>query len=125
MQASLVLKRSLVFPSFVPGRIILDGSEICQSLENPAFRLIPAGTYGLSKHVSPTLKYHILYIHAPKPFNHHELHRGNTVSDSRGCPLVGYRFAFNTSALFYSQEALDLLVSLYVRGVFSTLTIID
>ena len=110
--------------AYAKGSILLEGVNLCDCLE-PAIGLrLPKGVYALICCMSPNLKYEVLYIQTHIPRSGYELHRGNTIADSRGCPLPGFFPSKSATNLIYSTEALNLIISLYKRDAFNTLSIL-
>lgn len=120
----LVLNRIVTSLNETIGVLYVNGLLICNSLEPHIVNCIPSGTYGLQLVLSPTFGYDVLYIAAPKPYNHCEFHRGNTFKDTSGCILPGLIFPQTPKSLHYSTEYLDLLVAMFSRRAFSSLHIL-
>lgn len=100
-------------PNYTIGRLHIDGSYFCDTLEDPVRELpascpdtprgaacrckgkvyartaIPAGYYRLTMEYSPRFKRRLPYLHDVPHFLGILIHSGNTVDDSAGCLIVG------------------------------------
>lgn len=121
---NLILVRTVYQLAYTAGNLYLHGRIVSDTLEPHISNCIPTGKYRLINVVSPKFDYNVLYIDAPKPWQHRELHRGNSPSDTTGCILPGLRFSHNPSYLQYSTEMLDLLIEMYNRREFEYLYIL-
>lgn len=107
------------------GKFYVDKVFLCDSIEPNVNRRLPAGIYDLIVTPSPNLHYDVLYICTPAPKKGYEIHRGNSIADSSGCPLAGFADPDKDNYLRFSKQGLDLLVSLYEQRIFSSLEIKD
>jgi len=71
---------------------------------------IPYGTYEIKMTMSNRFKRVLPLLIGVRGFEGVRLHRGNTAEDSHGCPLVGYKKAYNS--VFESTKAENDLVSI-------------
>jgi hypothetical protein len=121
----LILKRIWQDSQTTLGMFIFDSIKLCDSLEPHSIFRLKAGIYDLIVTPSPNLHYDVLYICTPAPQKGFEIHRGNTVHDTKGCPLAGWLNPKLVNTLRFSTEGLNILVSLYEKKIFSSLQIID
>jgi hypothetical protein len=86
----LYVIRDKVTGDAVCGRLLLDGSFICNTLERRC-KMLPLGTYRVEVNQSPKFKRKLplLYNDSIKASRGFRIHSGNTISDSSGCVLVG------------------------------------
>ena len=99
--------------NYTIGRLHIDGSYFCDTLEDPVRELpascpdtprgaacrckgkvyartaIPAGRYRLTMKYSPRFKRRLPYLHDVPHFLGILIHSGNTAGDSAGCLIVG------------------------------------
>ena len=100
-------------PNYTIGRLHIDGSYFCDTLEDTVRELpvscpdtprgaacrckrkvyartaIPAGCYRLTMEYSPRFKRRLPYLHDVPHFLGILIHSGNTADDSAGCLIVG------------------------------------
>jgi hypothetical protein len=95
---------------------------ICDILELPAVKRIPAGIYNLTKVHSPKLGYDVLLLSNVPNHSAIEIHRGNTVADTEGCLLTGYE---NNDSLVLSTIAHNHLMELFNSSIFNQIQIIN
>lgn len=119
----LQLVRTYADNSVTLGKFFIDGIFLCDSIEPPSYKRLPEGIYDLICTPSPSMHYDVLYICTPAPKKGYEIHRGNSVTDSKGCPLAGFAVPNGLPSLRFSKQALELLVSLFEQKVFSSLEI--
>lgn len=115
MMNTITLQRTWQDNTSTIGMFLFQDIKICDSLEPSVLKRLPEGRYELLLTPSPTLDYDVLYIMTPAPKKGYEIHRGNTVNDTRGCPLCGWLSPRLINTLQFSKEALDLLCSLHVN----------
>lgn len=86
--------------TYTIGRLYIDGSYFCDTLEDPVRDLarqpkvpgqtaIPAGTYDVVVNISPKFRRLLPLLLRVPHFEGIRIHRGNTAADTAGCPLVG------------------------------------
>lgn len=91
---------------------------VLHTLERPEVGLernkglrIPEGVYKIYPHKSPKFKEVVKIENYAVPADRHILiHAGNTISDSKGCILVGVDIDDDHSRLLYSRRALDVVL---------------
>lgn len=122
------------------GYLLVDGGFFCYTLEDKDRGLkqtdsllyikankifgktaIPYGDYKVQLSTSQRFKRVLPEVLNVKGFEGVRIHRGNTAEDTHGCPLVGFRKAFNQ--VFESTKAEEQLMAL-MQGKEITLTII-
>lgn len=92
----IIIERLSMDDKSVNGRLLVDGVEICQTLENHS-KLIPDGCYRYEVNKSPAFsKKRGKDVLLPLIYNSDvpasrgiRLHAGNSYEDSKGCVLVG------------------------------------
>lgn len=86
----LVIVRDTFTETAILGRLFLDGTCICFTLENRA-KAIPCGVYNVANSKSPKFKRELplLYGYNVAESRGIRIHAGNTSKDSAGCVLVG------------------------------------
>jgi len=86
----LILVREKASEKAVQGRLFLNDTFICYTLENAA-KAIPTGGYNIENSKSPKFKRELplLYSKAVPASRGIRIHVGNTVASSSGCILVG------------------------------------
>lgn len=121
------------------GYLLVDGGFFCYTLEDKDRGLkqtdsllyikankifgktaIPYGDYKVQLSTSQRFKRVLPEVLNVKGFEGVRIHRGNTAEDTHGCPLVGFRKAFNQ--VFESTKAEEQLMAL-MQGKEITLTI--
>lgn len=98
----LELRRDRSEPSILtrgtPGDLFIDGLRYCATLEDverprgekvPGETAIPTGTYQVVLEMSARFQRELPEIKGVPGFSEVKFHRGNTVRDTAGCPLVG------------------------------------
>lgn len=103
------------------GDLLVDGELECHTLEDPVRErvgvavamwkvagetAIPEGRYRVTLEQSPHFGPDTLTVHDVPGFSDIRIHAGNTVGDTRGCPLVGQRIQGETIAAGTSKGAL-------------------
>lgn len=121
----LILYRTYSDNVVTLGQFVFEDIHLCDSIEPNAARRLPAGIYDLICTPSPTLDYDVLYICTTPPKKGFQVHRGNSVIDSKGCPLAGFADPNRANYLRFSKQGLDLLISLFEQKLFSSLEIKD
>lgn len=121
----LTLQRTKKHKRYTLGTLSIEGEPFCQTLE-PTWRNIGPGGKGrkiLGKTAIPEGRYPLvvsrsekfggawlpLLLHVPQ-FAGIRIHAGNTVDDTRGCILVGYRTDKQPERLFDSRLWLHRLM---------------
>lgn len=121
----LLLSRVAFKPDYTIGKLHINGTYFCDTLELPSFG--KPGVNRNAKHCIQIGSYRVILSMSPKfgrllprllNVPNHEgilLHEGNSVSDTIGCILVG----FNTSIgyLTDSMKTITHLVSLFETSV--------
>jgi hypothetical protein len=94
----LTLKRTAKKPTYTIGKLYIDGTYFCDTLEDtvrpagvkiPGQTAIPAGEYKVVLTVSNRFKRLLPEILNVPDFIGIRIHRGNTYKDTEGCILVG------------------------------------
>jgi len=107
----LILYRRWQLPLYTIGRLLIDFSFFCNTLEDPVRELkdlnndgdfndpeegkiygdtaIPEGNYRITLEYSPTFKRVLPYLHDVPGFSGVMIHSGNSQADTKGCILVG------------------------------------
>lgn len=96
----LKLERFYLGDKYTIGRLSIDGTYYCDTLEDKVRDLpkeakvmhetaIPAGTYKVIVNVSPRFKRELPRLLNVPHFDGILIHRGNTAKDTSGCILVG------------------------------------
>lgn len=96
----LTLKRIALKPDYTIGKLYIDGTYFCDTLEDtvrdltkdakiPGKTAIPAGTYPVRVTFSPKFGRDLPLIENVPHFSGIRIHRGNTNADTSGCILVG------------------------------------
>lgn len=103
----VIVRDSNVVDRCVRGRLYFRGLYLCDSLENSMY-LVPSGIYRLSVTWSPKLKGMYPLIDVPQRSGI-RIHKGNYVTDSKGCVLVGWYSDSAATVLRYSTCAFNSL----------------
>lgn len=96
----LNLERLFLKPDYTIGKLYIDGSYFCDTLEDqvrdltkekkvPGRTAIPAGTYEVIVNISPRFRRKLPRLLDVPGFDGILIHRGNTAEDTAGCILVG------------------------------------
>ena len=96
----LILKRLYLKTDYTIGKLYMDGTYFCETLEDqvrdltkerkiPGRTAIPAGVYEIVVNVSPRFKRKLPRLLDVPGFDGILIHRGNTAEDTAGCILVG------------------------------------
>lgn len=96
----LRLERRFLKSAYTVGRLEMDGTYFCDTLEDrvrdlsrekkvPGETAIPAGTYEVIVNISPRFKRKLPRLLNVPGFEGILIHRGNTAADTAGCILVG------------------------------------
>lgn len=82
------------------GVLKINGESVCWTLEEPwrdnqeNVSCIPVGRYPLALEYSPSKKRKLWTIKGVPHRTYVRIHKGNTVNDTEGCPLVGTKPGF-------------------------------
>lgn len=96
----LILRRMESTGIHTGGKLYINGSYFCETLEDPERDIeeegkvygktaIPLGRYGIEVTYSPKFKRMMPLIKDVPNFDGIRIHAGNTVADTDGCPMVG------------------------------------
>lgn len=94
----LVLKRIAFRPTYTIGRLYINDSKFCDTIEDrvpkdgkkvPGLTAIPAGTYEVKLSWSPRFQKTLPLLLDVPGFSGVRIHSGNTEKDSEGCIIVG------------------------------------
>lgn len=96
----LNLERLFLKPDYTIGKLYVDGTYFCDTLEDrvrdltkekkvPGRTAIPAGTYEVIVNISPRFRRKLPRLLDVPGFDGILIHRGNTAEDTAGCILVG------------------------------------
>lgn len=92
----LELKRVAIKEKYIIGKLYIDGSYFCDTLEDPIREVkikhetaIPFGTYKIIMDVSKRFKKRMPLLLDVPNFAGVRIHSGNTVEHTSGCILVG------------------------------------
>ncbi|MCX4291121.1 MAG: DUF5675 family protein [Odoribacter sp.] len=96
----LNLERLFLKPDYTIGKLYVDGTYFCDTLEDrvrdltkekkvPGQTAIPAGVYEVIVNISPRFRRKLPRLLDVPGFNGILIHRGNTPEDTAGCILVG------------------------------------
>jgi len=106
------------------GRLSVDGSYLCDTLEDvvrevkgesvktwkvPGDTAIPVGSYQVLITYSPKFKRNLPLLLAVPGFDGIRIHAGNTKEDTEGCILVGH-YSGTGDAIVNSRTALDVVI---------------
>lgn len=111
----LHLERQQLLPEATLGRLSIDGTFECFTLEDqvrdgpkvPGRTAIPFGHYAVAVTWSPRFQRQLPLLQGVKGFEGIRIHAGNTTADTEGCILVGCERSGAT--LRRSRDALDAL----------------
>lgn len=121
----LLLSRVAFKPDYTIGKLFINGTYFCDTLELPSFgkpgvnrnakHCIQIGSYRVILSVSPKFGRVLPRLLNVPNFDGILLHEGNSVSDTSGCILLG----FNTSIgrLTSSKRTVNYLTSLFEASV--------
>lgn len=107
---TLLLRREAIFPA-TPGRLFIDGTPECDTLELPwhdnqsGVSCVPPGTYSLVWERSPRLKRHTLRLQGVPDRSGILIHPANHTYELRGCIALGKRLAVDS--LIESRAAVE------------------
>lgn len=94
----LKLLRSRLLEDRTIGQVYVDDVFFCFSLEDKVRKekvdgetAIPEGRYKVTLEDSPAFGHDTITINGVPNFSYIRIHSGNSPSDTRGCPLVGYK----------------------------------
>lgn len=119
---NLQLKRIAKTPDYTIGKLSIDGTYFCDTLEDPVRDLtrepkmpgntaIPAGTYKVIVNQSPRFKRLLPRLLNVPYFEGILIHRGNTAKDTSGCILVGEnkRKGMVLNSTYYEERLVEIL----------------
>lgn len=93
----LIIFRTIYTAKETAGILLINDERFCYTLEHPVRKekidgitAVPAGVYAVTLGPSPALGRTVPRLHDVPGFEGVLLHGGNTVADSRGCPLIGF-----------------------------------
>lgn len=97
---NLILYRKYLRPTYTIGKLFIDGSYFCDTLEDkvrdlpnepkvPGQTAIPSGRYTVIMDFSVRFQRIMPHIINVPYFTGIRIHGGNTDADTEGCPLVG------------------------------------
>lgn len=113
------------FRATATGRVSVDGSQLCFSLE-PAALMIPVGTYPVKMAMSHRFDRQTPHLDVPgRSFI--EIHGGNHATDSEGCILVAEK-RLSDYEIYESAPATNaienMLIQAEANGEMNTVTIV-
>ena len=89
-------REEVILTRGTPGDLFIDGRRFCATLEDveratkiPGETAIPPGAYRVVLEMSAKFGRELPEIKGVPGFSEVKFHRGNTVRDTAGCPLVG------------------------------------
>lgn len=121
----LTLVRDIRTENAILGRLYLNGTFICYTLENAA-KAVPCGRFLVQNSRSPKFKRELPLVYnvtSVKTNRGIRIHRGNTSKESQGCILVGMGRDVNKCLITESALA-ETMVTMLCRNV-STLVICE
>jgi len=102
----IIVNRLYRRPNYTIGKLYIDGSYYCDTLEDVVRDIqpdgagkiygktaIPAGTYRVQMTYSPKFKRKLPLLMDVPHFTGVRIHAGNTAADTEGCVLVGHNRA--------------------------------
>ena len=113
----LTLIRDVKGDKAILGKLYLNGTIVCYTLENAA-KAIPTGLYLVQNSMSPKFKRELPLIwNSGVPSSRGiRFHRGNTANDSQGCILVG--MGRDVNKFFITESALaETMTTMLCRNV--------
>lgn len=132
----LVLHRHYFGEEYTIGRLLVDGTYFCDTLEDrvrdlsqeikiPGQTAIPAGRYEVIVNYSPRFKRDLPRLLNVPGFTGILIHRGNTPQDTSGCILLGENREKGKvlNSTFYELRLTALLKEAQERGERSFITI--
>jgi hypothetical protein len=118
----LLLKRIALRDDYTIGKLYIDGSYFCDTLEDrvrdlakeakvPAKTAIPSGTYKVMVNTSPKFKRLLPRLLDVPHFDGILIHRGNTPEDTAGCILVGENKQIGKvlNSTYYEERLVEIL----------------
>lgn len=103
---TLLFKKVFDNGVYVIGQVLINGVYVCDFLV-PSKLQIPCSIYDYKLYQSPSKGLVLLLLNVPNR-SMIEVHKGNTVMDSRGCFLVGYNLS--KGSVSYSSVAMNVLL---------------
>lgn len=113
----LTLIRDVKGDKAIMGKLYLNGSLVCYTLENAA-KAIPTGVYLVQNSKSPKFKRELplLWNASVSSLRGIRIHRGNTAKDSQGCILVGMGLDVKKYLITESSIA-ETMITMLCRNV--------
>lgn len=114
----LVLVRDTFTETSILGRLFLEGTCICFTLENRA-KAIPCGVYNVANSRSPKFKRELPLLYGYKVAESRgiRIHAGNTSKDSAGCVLVGMGRDIAPDGSLTESRLAETMVTMLCRTV--------
>lgn len=113
----LTLRRTISGPSGTFG-MLCGADPVCLTKE-PVDPIIPAGTYKCTVYDSPKFGTKVFLLHDVPGHSYVELHYGNFLRDTKGCPLVGYGLSTSEGETIIappSKKCLNDLIKMHPKG---------
>lgn len=114
---NLTLQRTFKSSVYTIGKLFIDGSYFCDTLEDPERKIkipyetcIPEGIYEVILNYSKRFQRFMPLLLKVPHFEGIRIHAGNTAKDTSGCILVGYN-----TVVGRLTESQDTFVELYDR----------
>lgn len=122
---NLQLKRHLKTDAYTIGRLYINGTYFCDTLEDrmrnlpqekkiPGETAIPAGRYKIVVNISPRFKRLLPRLSGVPGFEGILIHRGNTDKDTAGCILVG---EYKQTGKLYNSTGYELRLTAMLEKV--------
>ena len=113
----LTLIRDVKGDKAIMGKLYLNGSLVCYTLENAA-KAIPTGVYLVQNSKSPKFKRELplLWNASVSSLRGIRIHRGNTAKESQGCILVGMGLDVKKYLITESSIA-ETMITMLCRNV--------
>ena len=123
----LRLEREEITAGATHGRLFIDDTLLCVTLENPPDAdkgAIPAGRYRIWLRYSPKFQMLLPEISNVPGFTDILIHAGNTEKDTLGCVLVG-NYRVDDATIAESRLALGRILTRFRDWDNDTITIVD